>query len=107
MILGISNTKFHSERKNKKYIEWLKKQTCCNPECKGGGGQVVGAHQRILGNAGIGIKPPDRDALPLCFDCHVLEHRGAITFWQMRTKAKTKKYVQELCDYYIEQFKNL
>jgi len=90
---------------SQKYREWLKQQPCCNPSCKGRGGQTVVAHQRILGRCGVGIKPPDADALPLCFFCHSLEHRGSITFWEQGNKAKTKKYVQGLCDYQLEKYK--
>jgi len=93
------------QRTDKSYLNWLKKQPCSNPDCKGNGGQMIPAHQRILGNGGMGLKSPDRDALPLCFTCHSVEHRGSITFWAQGSKAATKKYVQEICNYHLERYR--
>ena len=62
-----------------KYLDWLKEQRCvkcgfpANPRL-----DVVPAH---YGPHGMGIKASDLDALPLCVECHALEHRGAMTFW--------------------------
>jgi len=87
-----------------KYVDWLKTQPCCNPRCKGFGGDVVPAHQRILGRGGVGMKPPDEDALPLCVRCHHEEHRGAVTFWGCKDKAETKEFVRKLCDKHIRRY---
>ena len=33
-------------------------------------------------DAGVGIKPADRYAVPLCASCHANQHRvGELTFW--------------------------
>ena len=33
-------------------------------------------------DAGVGIKPADRYAVPLCVTCHATQHRvGELTFW--------------------------
>jgi len=33
-------------------------------------------------DAGVGIKPADRYAVPLCATCHAKQHRvGELTFW--------------------------
>lgn len=84
-----------------KYLEWLRGQACCAcwfpPPSEA-------AHQRILGGGGIGIKPPDRDALPLCRYCHVKEHTGAVTFWGQGDKANTKDHVQMLVDWHIKKY---
>ncbi len=96
--------KIKKNRVDKKYLEWLKSQLCSNPKCPGIGGDIIPAHMRILGNAGIGIKPPDRDALPLCFFCHTAEHEGVITFWRQETKEATKEFVKTLCNKHLERY---
>src|SRR5499427_8044291 len=40
------------------------------------------AHVRTGTDAGVGIKPADRYAVPLCASCHAKQHRvGELTFW--------------------------
>ena len=40
------------------------------------------AHVRTGTDAGVGIKPADRYAVPLCASCHANQHRvGELTFW--------------------------
>jgi hypothetical protein len=40
------------------------------------------AHVRTGTDGGVGIKPGDRYAVPLCTACHVKQHRiGELTFW--------------------------
>lgn len=41
------------------------------------------AHLRSGGTGGgMGMKPSDKWTLPLCHDCHALQHRvGEVTFW--------------------------
>lgn len=86
------------------YIRWLRTQPCCNPNCLGKPSDIVSAHMRILGCGGTGIKPPDRQALPLCFWCHDCEHNGVITFWCQKTKQRTIEYVSRLCNEHIERY---
>ena len=87
-----------------KYLEWLKTQPCSNPNCHGCVLPSIPAHQRILGNGGTGIKPPDKDALPLGYWCHTEEHKGSITFWLQGSKPKTKIFIQKLCDDHIKRY---
>ena len=91
-----------------KYRAWIRKQPCA--KC-GNPWNVEAAHMRILGHGGMGLKPHDKDLLPLCSDlfnigCHQLEHKGAVTFWGQGTKAKTKEYVRQLCNNYIRRYEN-
>ncbi len=69
---------------------------------------IAFAHQRILGGGGTGMKPHDKDGLPLCTiperDCHREEHKGAVTFWEQGDKASTKLYVQNKCNEYINEY---
>jgi hypothetical protein len=90
---------------DKKYKAWILMQPCCKPDCQGDCGEVTGAHQTILGGGGTGLKPPDKDMLPLGKFHHDEEHRGSVTFWKQGTKAKTKIFVQELCDKHILKYK--
>jgi hypothetical protein len=40
------------------------------------------AHVRTGTDGGIGVKPADRYAVPLCRACHTKQHRvGELTFW--------------------------
>ena len=40
------------------------------------------AHVRIGTDSGVGMKPGDRYAVPLCTTCHAKQHRiGELTFW--------------------------
>jgi hypothetical protein len=42
------------------------------------------AHVRSGSDGGAGMKPSDRYSLPLCTDCHELQHRfGELTFWSV------------------------
>lgn len=87
------------------YKEWTKKQGCCNPKCQGGCGQVTHCHMRILGNGGTGIKPPDKDGLPLGVICHNLSHLvGDITFWGQKNKSDTKEFVEKICDFLYNEY---
>ncbi len=70
-------------RENKKYREWIRTLHCC--VC-GSFAPSTFAHQRILGNGGMGMKPPDLDGLPMCHDCHMVgEHgQGVISLWKTK-----------------------
>jgi hypothetical protein len=40
------------------------------------------AHVRTGTDGGVGVKPGDRYAVPLCVACHAKQHRiGELTFW--------------------------
>jgi hypothetical protein len=42
------------------------------------------AHVRSGSDAGSGIKPSDRYSLPLCTECHALQHQfGELRFWSV------------------------
>jgi len=88
------------KRVDKKYRKWIASQECsyCGIFALNG---IAPHHERILGGGGTGLKPPDTDLLPLCKFCHTQRHdKGAITFWQQGTKAKTKTFCRKMCDEY-------
>ena len=40
------------------------------------------AHVRTATDGGVGVKPADRYAVPLCVTCHAKQHRiGELSFW--------------------------
>ena len=42
------------------------------------------AHVRSGSDGGAGMKPSDRYSLPLCTDCHAIQHEfGELTFWSV------------------------
>jgi hypothetical protein len=45
--------------------------------------RAIGArHVRTGTDGGVGMKPGDRHAVPLCTACHAKQHRlGELTFW--------------------------
>jgi hypothetical protein len=48
----------------------------------GGAGPSEAAHVRTGANGGVGVKPADRYAVPLCNACHMLQHGvGELSFW--------------------------
>jgi hypothetical protein len=59
------------------YLAWLRTLPCAL--C--GHTPCDAAHQRLLGG-GVGSKPGDDLAIPLCWKCHDSEHRrGVLTTW--------------------------
>ena len=68
--------------RSKMYLRFIRNQPCLN--C-GFSGQPCQAHHEGLGKRGLGIKPPDTQAVPLCRDCHVLRHqKGVDSFWRQK-----------------------
>lgn len=65
--------------RSQKHLTWIRGLVCvmCFAE-----NPIEAAHVRILGGGGMGMKPADYDAVPLCRDCHSLQHNlGERTFW--------------------------
>lgn len=87
-----------------KYKDWIKTQPCSNPNCPGQCGDIVPAHQSCLGTSGMGMKANDRHSLPLGYFCHLVEHKGHVTFWGQSTKHKTKIFIQNLCGEHMERY---
>jgi hypothetical protein len=69
-------TKPHSHR-DKAYRAFIVPLPCA---CCGRPGPSQFAHMRSLGGGGMGLKPPDLDAIPLCAACHMeVEHAKGIS----------------------------
>lgn len=52
------------------------------PGCDGGGETTVGAHYRLAGYCGTGLKPPDSMAADACHSCHdIVDGRKPLPGW--------------------------
>lgn len=66
--------------RNSSYLEFIRKLPCiaCSTEVG-----VQAAHVRASGDGGMGLKPSDYRAVPLCVRCHGDQHqRGEAAFWR-------------------------
>lgn len=88
--------------RNKKYIDFIRSlPSDAPPGRENRQGDKVPAHQRVLGHAGVSLKPPDTYALCLYAAEHAgypgSEHYGDKTFWGNTNRAR--KCVEHVCDY--------
>jgi hypothetical protein len=86
-----------------KYLEWLRSQPCCVcGTVKNEWMDVVPAHQSFEGR-GVGIKANDFHCIPLCVECHDIEHmQGVESFWVGEDR---KMIVIAMLSRYIEAMK--
>lgn len=59
-------------RRDPDHLAWLRTLACAVPGCRNGG--IQAAHVRRGGRGGIGLKPDDRRAIPLCAEHHRRQH---------------------------------
>jgi len=86
-----------------KYLEWIRRQPCLR--C----GRVPSqaAHQG-LGYRAMGKKQPDSYTVPLCFECHQLEHAaGQKTFWESYANIDVKMEIIKLLTRFLEERENV
>lgn len=58
------------------FLEWIRTQPCAASHLGDCEGDVVAAHvRRIANGAGMGIKPDNYSAIPLCHKHHMLQHQ--------------------------------
>ena len=63
--------------RSKKYLTFVREHPCIR--C---GKRETQAHHESFHNSGIGTKPSDSYAIPLCIQCHLERHsQGKQTFW--------------------------
>ena len=70
-------------RSNPKHLAWVRKFPCavCGPTCEG---PIEAHHVRENTGAGVGMKPGDEWAVPLCARHHAELHQsGALTFGEV------------------------
>lgn len=86
--------------RNNKYLEFLRTLPCiyCGENYK----DVCGAHIRKGTDGGMGMKPSDYYALPLCQICHERQHAvGEVTFW--RNIEYYKNLAKRIYEAYLEK----
>ena len=66
-------------RRRVAHLSFLRQLSCV---AYGKAGPSQAAHLRIGTDGGVGRKPGDRYAVPLCSSCHAKQHRvGELPFW--------------------------
>ena len=69
-------TRFRSQR----HLNHVRSHACVNCDAEA---PIEAAHVRLGSGAGMGQKPHDYFAVPLCKACHAAQHtQGERTFWQ-------------------------
>lgn len=82
-----------------KYLKWLRTKPCmiCGQfrEYRNGAGVSQAAHVRLFGRGGVGMKPP-YSAVPLCSQCHGLQHNKSHEIYG------NKEWWINKADFYLE-----
>lgn len=69
-------TRFRSQR----HLRHVRSFACCVCDADA---PIEAAHVRLGSDGGMGFKPSDLFAVPLCRDCHQRQHtQGERTFWK-------------------------
>ena len=85
--------------KNKNYLIKLSEMKCCFCRMTPCG---EAHHIRKGTNGGMGLKPSDCYAIPICRSCHILIHtKGEVTFYK-----QYRKTPQEMIEYALSLWKN-
>ena len=72
--------------KSQRHLKHVRSHACVNCDASA---PIEAAHVRIGSDAGMGRKPSDYFAVPLCKDCHQLQHTvGERTFWEGKDVAE-------------------
>lgn len=78
------------------HLNFVRSFQCAVPGCHGR--PIEAAHVRIGSGAGMGQKPHDYYAVPLCKGCHARQHiKGEDTFWRTY-HAASGQTVEQLID---------
>lgn len=92
--------KRESRWRSQAHMNFVRSFACSVPGCQGM--PIEAAHVRIGSGAGIGQKPDDWRATPLCKDHHVQQHTiGERTFWETYQAASGQTVddlIDALCD---------
>lgn len=92
------NVREPSDRLCQGHIRWIRQHYCAvkgmnGHECKG---RIEAHHVRLGTDGGVGLKPSDRWAVPLCVTAHrILHDEGQITF-EKRWKIDLKEIAEGL-----------
>jgi hypothetical protein len=82
--------------KDRAYLAWIRQQPCCIPghECVG----PIDAHHRT--GAGLALKAPDRETMPLCRQGHINERHALAGYFKGWDKAKVKQWERDMVAHY-------
>lgn len=92
--------------RSEKYLLFLRTLPCCKcGRSKSPYLDVTPAHQELYQEGSIGDKSDDLVALPLCTECHRLEHQvGKKTFWK---KLDRQRMIYEHLKLYIGRLESV
>jgi hypothetical protein len=109
-ILGFYRCPKTKAARDKKYLAWIRTLPCA--VC-GKPGPSEAAHQRILQGGGIGLKPSDYESIPLCTDCHHIEHAvGSLCLWNYHSglkftdKTELRDHIKAECRTLVKSYHN-
>jgi len=92
--------------RNRKYLDWLCTQRCIITNCI----PTEPHHIKLFGGGGMGIKPPDTDAIPVLHHVHHNIHQHgeySIFYYYWGTgREETRLRLQGVCDRLWKRFKN-
>jgi hypothetical protein len=82
------------QREWPRHRAWLRSHQCAvgRADCEG---PVEVAHVRTAANSGVGLKPPDWDAVPLCRACHAQQHQIGMETFQQQLKVNLAELAME------------
>lgn len=63
----------HCLRRDSRHLAWIRAQPCCVPGCTLC--PIHPHHVRTAANSGTGLKPSDRETVPLCYRHHHALHQ--------------------------------
>ena len=90
--------------RDKKYLAWLQKQ---QPLIMGVGDTVC-HHIRLFGGAGMGIKAPDNDCIPISDSIHQKIHSSGRNGGEKNVLINQHKFtidiLRDLCDAYYREY---
>lgn len=87
--------------RNASYLEFIRQLPCIACSTQAG---VQAAHVRMAGDGGIGLKPSDYRAVPLCARCHGEQHQhGEATFWRARGADPNAVIIRLITAYIVDR----
>ena len=109
-IFGFYRRPKNRPARDKKYLAFIRGLPCA--VC-GKPGPSEAAHQRILQGGGIGLKPSDYETIPLCADCHHIEHAvGSLSLWNYHSgmkftdKSELRDHIKAECRKLVKLYQN-
>lgn len=92
-----SGTKEKPQIRSPQHLAWVRRYFCAvqNDACEG---RVEAAHARTGTDGGMGVKPGDNWAIPLCTHHHAIQHRIGEQSFETQYKINMKRLAEHLWD---------